>query len=454
MNSLIEWLNKHIVPIAAKIGSVKWLVALRDAFISIMPATMAGAVATVLNALVRDIPNQFGWTGFVEAMQPLIGVNAQVWTGSLAVLGLIFAFTFGYQLSVQYRVEPITGGIVTLGTFLMTLPQGYKVQLTEALSKKSMDIITASGAAVDQTSISGWGFFNFNSFFGAAGFFTVMIMGGLAAAVYIWLMHKNITIKMPDSVPPAIAAAFTGIIPATVALYVSGLITWLVTKFGATTVIELISKSIQEPLLNLSQGYGAVLLMTVLVQVFWFFGLHGTNVLGPVLDGIWLTAQVANINAFSQNKALPYLWTRNAFDLYAWIGGAGSTLLLLLAILMFSKRDDQRAVAKLAIAPGLFNVNEPVMFGMPIVLDPIYFIPFITAPVVMVTIAYFAIVNGLVDPIKVQFVWSMPPILNALVGTLDWRAPILQIVNMVIGFLIYLPFVKAANRIKPVEIEG
>lgn len=387
-------------------------------------------------------------------MQPLIGVNAQVWTGSLAVLGLIFAFTFGYQLSVQYRVEPITGGIVTLGTFLMTLPQGYKVQLTEALSKKSMDIITASGAAVDQTSISGWGFFNFNSFFGAAGFFTVMIMGGLAAAVYIWLMHKNITIKMPDSVPPAIAAAFTGIIPATVALYVSGLITWLVTKFGATTVIELISKSIQEPLLNLSQGYGAVLLMTVLVQVFWFFGLHGTNVLGPVLDGIWLTAQVANINAFSQNKALPYLWTRNAFDLYAWIGGAGSTLLLLLAILMFSKRDDQRAVAKLAIAPGFFNVNEPVMFGMPIVLDPIYFIPFITAPVVMVTIAYFAIVNGLVDPIKVQFVWSMPPILNALVGTLDWRAAILQIVNMVIGFLIYLPFVKAANRIKPVEIEG
>lgn len=387
-------------------------------------------------------------------MQPLIGVNAQVWTGSLAVLGLIFAFTFGYQLSVQYRVEPITGGIVTLGTFLMTLPQGYKVQLTEALSKKSMDIITASGAAVDQTSISGWGFFNFNSFFGAAGFFTVMIMGGLAAAVYIWLMHKNITIKMPDSVPPAIAAAFTGIIPATVALYVSGLITWLVTKFGATTVIELISKSIQEPLLNLSQGYGAVLLMTVLVQVFWFFGLHGTNVLGPVLDGIWLTAQVANINAFSQNKALPYLWTRNAFDLYAWIGGADSTLLLLLAILMFSKRDDQRAVAKLAIAPGFFNVNEPVMFGMPIVLDPIYFIPFITAPVVMVTIAYFAIVNGLVDPIKVQFVWSMPPILNALVGTLDWRAPILQIVNMVIGFLIYLPFVKAANRIKPVEIEG
>ena len=454
MNALIGLLQKHVVPIAAKIGSIRWLIALRDAFISMMPATMAGSVATILNALVLDIPGQFGWTGIVDAMQPLIGVNAQVWTGSLAVLGLIFSFTLGYQLAVQYKVEPITGGIVTLATFLMTLPQGYSIKLTESLSKKSMDIITASGAAVDNASIGGWGFFNFNSFFGASEFFTVMIMGGIASAIYIWFMKKNITIKMPDSVPPAVEKAFTGIIPATVAMYAVGLITWAVTKFSAVTVIELISKSIQEPLLHLSQGYGAVLLMTVLVQVFWFFGLHGTNVLGPILDGIWLTAQVANINAFNQGTKLPYTWTRGAFDLYAWIGGAGSTLLLLIAILIFSKRDDQRAVAKLAIAPGFFNINEPVMFGMPIVLDPIYFVPFVLAPVVMVTIAYFALTGGLVDPIKIQFVWSMPPILNALVGTLDWRAPVLQVINAIIGFLIYLPFVKAANKMKPVTLEG
>lgn len=449
MNSFIEWLNKHLVPIASKIGSIRWLVALRDAFIAIMPATMAGSIATVLNALVRDLPTRFGWTGFVNAMQPLIGINAQVWTGSLAVLGLIFAFTFGYQLSVQYKVEPITGGIVTLGTFLMTLPQSYTITLAKALSKADTKIITDAGAAVAGNSISGWGFFNFNSFFGAAGFFTVMIMGGIAASIYIWFMKKNINIKMPDSVPPAVAKAFTGIIPAAVSLYASGIITWAVTKFAATTIIEWISATIQAPLLHLSQGYTAVLIMTILVQVFWFFGLHGTNVLGPVLDGIWLTAQLANINAFAQGKALPYMWTRNAFDLYAWIGGAGSTLLLLLAILFFSKRDDQRAVAKMAIAPGFFNINEPVMFGMPIVLDPIYFIPFLLAPVVMVSIAYAAMSLGWVSPIKANIVWSMPPIMNSLVATLDWRAPILQVFNGIIGFLIYLPFVKAANKVKP-----
>ncbi|KTE99615.1 PTS system IIC component [Lacticaseibacillus paracasei] len=184
-------------------------------------------------------------------------------------------------------------------------------------------------------------------------------------------------------------------------MYLAGVINYLI-SLNKTTVIEFIATLIQEPLLNMSQGFWAVLLMTLLVQIFWFFGLHGTDVLGPVLDSIWLTAQIANMNAFMKGEALPFVWTRNAFDLYAWIGGAGSTLLLLLAILLFSKRDDQRTVAKLSIAPGCFNVNEPVMFGLPIVLDPIYFIPFILAPVVMVSIAYGAHILGWVSPVKNQ----------------------------------------------------
>ncbi|NVY96281.1 PTS sugar transporter subunit IIC [Lactobacillus sp. DCY120] len=453
MNGVINWLNKYLVPVAVKIGSIRWLVALRDAFIAIMPATMAGSVATVLNALLRDIPTKFGWTGFVDAMQPVIAVNGQVWTGSLAVLGLIFSFMFGYQLGKGYKAEPIAAGIVTLGTFLMSLPQSFSLTLSKALTSGDAKILTKAGAVVDGKTVTGYGYFSFSNYFGANGFFTVMIMGGIAASIYIYLMHKNITIKMPDSVPPAIAAAFTGIIPATVALYVSGIITYLFNTYAKLSVIEFISKTIQDPLLHLSQGYGAVLLMTVLVQVFWFFGIHGTNVLGPVLDAIWLTAQIANTNAFNAGKALPYTWTRNAFDLYAWIGGAGSTLLLLIAILIFSKRDDQRAVAKVAIAPGFFNVNEPVMFGLPVVLDAIYFIPFVLAPVVMVSIAYFALSAGWVSPIKAQIVWSMPPILNSLVGTMDWRAPILQIVNAIIGFLIYVPFVKAANKVNVKDVQ-
>lgn len=286
MNSFIEWLNKHLVPVAAKIGAVRWLVALRDAFIAMMPAMMAGSIATVLNALVRDIPTKFGWMGFVNSMQWLIGINAMVWTGTLAILGLIFSFTFGYQLAIQYKVEPVTGGIVTLGTFIMSLPQSFTGTLTKSLSAGATKILTDSGMAVAGKKVTAWGYFNFNTYFGSYGFFTVMILGAIASTCYIFLMKKHITIKMPDSVPPAVANAFTGVIPAAAAFYVVGIINWLVSNFGQTTVIEWIAKVIQEPLLSMSQGYGAVLLMTLLVQVFWFFGIHGSNVLAPILDGI------------------------------------------------------------------------------------------------------------------------------------------------------------------------
>ena len=154
MNGLINWLNKHVVPIAARIGSIRWLVALRDAFIAIMPAMMAGAVSTVLNALIRDIPNQFGWTGFVNSMQWLIGINAVVWTGTLAILGLIFSFTFGYQLAVQYKVEPVTAGIVTLGTFIMSLPQNFTMTVKTGLGKAAIKSLT--DAVPSAFALFGW----------------------------------------------------------------------------------------------------------------------------------------------------------------------------------------------------------------------------------------------------------------------------------------------------------
>ncbi|RMC40146.1 PTS sugar transporter subunit IIC [Lactobacillus sp. ESL0233] len=446
MNALINWLNKHVVPVAAKIGSIRWLIALRDAFIAMMPLMLAGSVANVINSLIRDLPNQFGWTGFVNSMQWLIGINAMVWTGSTAILGLLFSFTFGYQMCVQYKVEPITGGLVTLGTFIMGLPQNFSLVLKEVLTKGDIKTMTDAGATVAGKNVSAWGYFNFGKYFGAAGFFTVMIMGAISVTIYIWLMKKNITIKMPDTVPPAVAKAFTGIIPATAGLYLVGIINYLF-SLNQMTVIDFISKTIQEPLMKVSQGYWSVLLITFLVQLFWFFGIHGTNVLAPVIESIWTTALIANMNAAHKGQSLPYLWTRSDFDLYVWIGGAGSTLLLILAILAFSTREDQRAVAKLSLVPGIFNINEPVMFGMPIVLDPIYFIPFVISPLIMVSTSYAALTMGLVSRVRTQIVWSMPPILNAFIGTMDWRAVVLQLVNMVIGFLIYVPFVKAANNV-------
>lgn len=446
MKAIMNWLEKYVVPVAVKIGSIKWLVALRDAFIGTMPATMAGSIAVLLNAFLRDFPTEWGWTGFVNAMAPVVAVNGVVWTGTIAVIGLIFAFSWGYNLSHVYGVDALSGGIVGLGAYLMSVSSAVVLNLPKALPAKAVKIITDAGGVTDGRTITTGGIFQMGQL-GATGLFTAMLFGGLATVIYIRLMKANIIIKMPDTVPPAVSKAFAAIIPATVAFYVVGIINYLFTKATGSAFIDWLSKTIQEPLLHASQGFGMVILITILVQIFWFFGIHGTNVLAPIIESIWTTAQLANVDAAQKGIKIPYMWVRGSFDIYAWIGGAGGTLLLIAAILVFSKRADNRTVAKLSLAPGLFNINEPIMFGLPIVLNAIYFIPFILAPVVMVSIGYFATYLGIVGPVKFQVLWVMPPLINAFLATGDWMAPIVALVTMAVGFLIYVPFVLAANRI-------
>jgi PTS system cellobiose-specific IIC component len=181
--------------------------------------------------------------------------------------------------------------------------------------------------------------------------------------------------------------------------------------------------------------------------VLWFFGLHGTNIMGPVLQSVYGTAMVENSNAFQQGLDIPYKWVAGSFEAFVWPGGAGVTLVLLITILIFSKRADYKTVGKLGIGPGLFNINEPVMFGLPVVLNPILGIPFILAPLATATIAYFATMAGLVKPVVVNVIWVMPTMISGFLATAgDWRAIVLTAVNLAVAFAIWAPFVIAANK--------
>ena len=459
MQGLMNWLEKYIIPIAAKIGNEKHLVALRDGFIGTMPATMAGSIAVLLNAFLRDFPTTWGWTGFVTAMEPIIGINGYVWLGSLAIVAVIFAVALGYNLAKVYHVDPLSGAVVALAAFFMGLTQTAttNLALSEKIPGNMVKLINEAGGSVtDGNTIvtSAWGFFNFDAHMGGSGLFTAIIFGFISVVIFSKLMLANITIKMPDSVPPAVAKAFAAIIPACVALYTCGLINYGFSKLTGMPMIDWITSTIQEPLLNLSQGFGAVLLIVFLVHLLWFFGIHGDNVMAPVLSTIWGNAMNQNMNAFQNGQDIPYKWVSGTFQAFVWPGGSGATLMLIVAIFVFSKRPDSRAVANLSIGPGIFNINEPVMFGMPIVLNPLYMIPVILAPCVMAGVAYFATMTGLVAPVVVSVIWVMPPIVNGFLATGgDWRAIILSIVNLVIAFVIWAPFVIAANKIKLEDVD-
>ncbi|GHU62945.1 permease IIC component [Clostridia bacterium] len=457
MNALMKWIEKYLLPVAGRIGSQKHLVALRDAFIGVLPATMAGSIAVLLNAFVRDFPTEMGLTGFVSAMQPIIAINGLVWQATLAILAVIFSFSLGYQLAKIYDVDPLSGGVVSLAAFFVGLPATAtaSVTLTEALPQNIISAITEAGGTITEVaegakiSLGAWGFFDFGTYMGGRGLFAAIIFGFISTIIFSKLMLRKITIKLPDSVPPAVSKAFAAIIPGLVGIYAVAILCYIVEKITGKFFVDLISELIQAPLLKLSQGYGAVLIIVLLVHILWFFGLHGTNILGPVLQSVYGTTMNANMLAFESGEALPYKWTSGSFDAFSWLGGAGVTLALVIGLLFVSKREDHKAVGKLGIGPAIFNINEPVMFGLPIVLNPIFFIPYILAPIVSTTIAYVATVVGFMNPTRVNVLWIMPPILSGFLATgLDWRAIIVGIVCLAASFGIYLPFVMAANRME------
>lgn len=435
MKSIMNWVECSFIPKVTKIASQRHLVAIRDSFIAIMPITMVGSIAVLLNVFFRDIPNANGYTKFVEAMNPLISINGIVWFASFAILSLAFVLSLGYNLAQSYKVNPIAGALVAFASFIALLPQ-------EAVFTTDIN-----GVA---TQVSSWGFLNVN-YLGAQGIFPAMIIGFISSIIYCKLMTHKVTIKLPDSVPPAVNKAFASIIPGVVAIYVCSIISQVIFKLTNKSLIDIISLYIQKPLLGLSQGLLSVVILAFLIQFLWFFGLHGHNVLAPILDGIYQPALLANVEHIAKGgtvKTLPYLWTRGSFDAYLQLGGSGMTLALIISIFIFSKKKANRAVSKMALPMGIFNINEPMIFGMPIVLNPLYFIPFVLVSVVGAIIAYVLTALGVIPPVYVIVPWIMPTGLYAFFATGgSIMAALVSILNLFVAFLIWTPFVLIANKL-------
>lgn len=466
MEKFTAWMEKHFVPVAAKIGSQKHLVAIRDGFIGIMPITMAGAVATLLNVFARDLPNNYlayaeGKSVVSDALSWLITINGNVWWGTLAILAVAFAFSFGYNLAKAYDVNPLAGGLVSLSAFITVLAQsaafdfelaGVTPDAVAQLNALGVNAVEASGKV--NLAVSGWGYLPY-AWTNAQGLFTALIMGLLSTIIYAKLMIAKVTIKLPEQVPPAVSKAFAAIIPGCAAIYAAGALQYVCTQFLGAGVPELIFKYIQMPFQGLSQGLFSVLILVLFVQVFWFFGLHGPNVLSPVLDGIYIPLLNQNTDSYNlgaRGAELPFIWTRGSFDAFVWMGGSGCTIALLIAIFIFSKRDDAKAVAKLSFPMGCFNINEPVIFGLPIVLNPIYFIPWLLSPVVLTIIAYAATYFGLVSPVAITVPWVVPPVIYAFLATgADIMAAVVAAINLVVATLIWIPFVMLANKMDTAE---
>lgn len=460
MSAFGSFMEEKFMPTAARIGSQKHLVAIRDSFIAIMPITMVGSIAVLLNVFLRDLPNQAGMTGFVSAMSPIINVNGNVYFGSIVILALAFVFALGYNIAKTYDVNAIAGGVVAFASLVTCMAQsatfnyelaGVAGESLGQLQSLGLDVALNDAGAVVLNNVGAWGYIG-SGYTGSGGLFTALIVGFVCSMIYVKLMVKKITIKLPDSVPPAVSKAFAAIIPGVVAIYVAGIAAQICTTLTGATINDMVLKYIQMPLLGLSQGFVSVIFMVFMIQLLWFFGLHGHNVLAPIMDGVYLTALNENISVYQTTldiSKLPYMWTRGSFDAFCQMGGSGITLGLIIAIFLFSKRDDQKAIAKLSWPMGVFNINEPVIFGMPIVLNPVYLIPWLLVPPVCAAIAYTATIFGLIPPVFVSVPWVMPVGIYAFLATGgSFMAALVSLFNLFVSFLIWTPFVKMANKMK------
>lgn len=447
MNKALDKMQEKLSPIAMKVGNQRFLVALRDSFVGTMPVIMTGSVALLLNAFLVDLPQQFHLEGITKAFQWLVDINNLVFKGSIPIVSLLFIYCLGVNVAKIYKVDTVSAGLVSLASFVISI--GGKVTQSFPLPKAANMNLDQIIQGVDNLKFDGQNLLVTvgnvlpGNHVNARGYFTAMIIGFLASIIFCKVMNKNWVIKLPDSVPPAIAKPFISIIPGFMAMYVVAILTYVFQLLSSDLLIDWIYKVLQTPLLGLSQSFFAVILMIFLNKLFWFFGLHGGNVLAPIMEGLFGVAMLANLDAFQKGEAIPYIWTSGSFGAFVWFEGLG----LVIAILLFSRNNHYREVAKLGLAPVMFNIGEPVNYGLPVVLNPLLFIPFVVSPILMGTVAYLATYLGLVAPVTQNVTWVMPPILYGFFSTaFDWRSMILSVICLLISIVCYFPFVRMADK--------
>lgn len=413
MRRFMEFMERYFVPVAGKIGSQRHLVAVRDGFVSIMPLILAGSFAVLFNNTL------FKWIPFLSS---LTGINGNVWWGTFAVMTLLVVFSIGYNLAKGYDVDALAAGLISVGAFLTVTPQAH-------------------GNA-------GWGYIHWG-YLSAGGLFTGIIVALVATEIFVKLRKANLIIKMPDNVPPAVGKAFAAVIPGTVTLFAFGILAFLLSKFNLNSLHDLIFNAIQKPLQGFGQGLGSAILLAVLMNLFWFFGLHGGNIMDPIIQAIYLPALETNASLVQSGAVATNLVTKSFFDSFVHLGGCGATLSLVIAILIVSKRrTDYRQVAKLGLPNGIFNINEPMMFGIPIILNPVLIIPFLLIPAVLTTVAYAATSLGIVPPTYVAVPWITPVGISGFLATGgNIMGAVLGLVNFAIAVFVYMPFVMLAERI-------
>lgn len=418
---------------AVKLGNQIHLRSLRDAFATVMPLYILAGLAVLLNNTV------FTWIFSGETLTQVQYWGTMITNGTLNISGLIIAAIVGYCLATNREFEnPLTAAMISLASLIVMMPN------TVAL------IPDGASAAVDISNVLPF------ANLGTGAMFAGVIVALISTELFIKISGvKRLQVNLGDNVPPAVGKSFNVLIPVILVISLFAIISTLLFVFTGMNMINLITTFIQEPLRNVGTGLWGCIILYSLGNLLWIFGIHQSVIYSSILEPLLIINITENIAAYNAGETIPNLINVSQVTTFGLIGGSGSTLCLLIATFLIGKNLMTKNVAKLSLAPGVFNINEPVIFGYPIVYNITMAIPFVLVPALGILISYLATATGLISPCVSLVPWTTPPLISAFLATAgDWRAVVCQGLIIVLGVAIYMIFVKINDRVLAKQVEA
>lgn len=429
MQNFMNWMEAHVMPVAGKLGTNRYLKAISSGFIAIMAATIVGSIFT----LIGNLPFT-GWTAWLAStgLNKILALPGQCTTDLIAVYAVFF---IAYNLAQTFEVDGKGAGLAALVSFFVVTGRATYF----------------ASAAEDAAAVSALS----TGFLGAKGLFTAMIVALIGARIYVFIVKKGWVIKLPDSVPPNVAGSFNALIPSFFVVVVFLLVAMGMSFTSYGDLHTMIFTVIQSNLMRfMGDNIFSWLFFNFMINILWFFGLHGGNIVGSITNPVYTPLALENLAAFEAGETvMPYIIT-GAFGKTFTFGGVGSMFGLAILMTFFAKSKQYKMLGKLSLPTTFFFINEPLLFGIPVVLNPLFFLPLMFTTPLLGTLTYFMMKIGVVPiPHGIQLPWTMPPVFNGFlqagIGLAIW-----EVLMVLASMVIYYPFFKMGDKQALAEENG
>lgn len=424
-----DFINKTMIPSVMKFTNLKVVMAIKNGFMYTVPLTIIGSLFLLLgNIPISAVANVITNSGLASVFDHAFGATFGI-AALIAVIGI------AYSYAKSEGVEPLAPAILALCSYILTL----QFSATDSTGAVLKNVLNKADLA-------------------AKGMIMAMFIAVGVSWLYCLFIKKGIKIKMPESVPEGVSNSFAAIIPGLAVITSVAVIYGILNAFD-TTLIEVVYRIIQMPLQGLSDTLPGTLVIAAIAPFLWCFGVHGGAVSSAVTSGILQSNMLENQMILESGLELTianggHIITSQFTDQITSLTGNGITIGIVIYMLFMAKSSQYKQLGKLSIIPACFGINEPVIFSVPVVLNPIMFIPFVLTPVLSAGIAWISMYLGLVPLFSgITVPWTTPPVISGFICG-GWRMALLHVVILLLSCALYFPFVRKMDQITYQKEQG